>query len=253
MHSCRSANWPTSRPCRGRRKSVAEKLQRRITIQLNVRGRDIATLSKKAKTRLEKDVTLPVGFFTEWAGEYERLQSATGQLAVVVPITLVLIIVLLMATFGRFRPALVIFLNVPMSVSGGILALALRGEPLSISAAVGFIALFGVAVLNGLVLVSSIEKLRADGASAIDSIRNGAFGRLRPVLTTALVTYLGFLPMALATGAGAEVQRPLATVVIGGLVSATLLTLLVLPAVYGWLLARDERVVVDRDNALTTL
>ena len=216
-----------------------ERLQRRITIQLNVRGRDIGTFVEEAKGRLEKDVKLPVGYFTEWAGEYERLQSATAQLAVVVPVTLALILVLLVATFGRFRPALVILLNVPMSISGGIAALALRGEPLSISAGVGFIALFGVAVLNGLVLISSIERMKEQGEPPFEAIRKGSLGRLRPVLTTALVASLGFLPMALATGAGAEVQRPLATVVIGGLLSSTLLTLLVLPSVYGWLASRD--------------
>ena len=218
-----------------------EKLQRRITIQLNVRGRDVGTFVEEAKTKLEKEVKLPPSYFTEWAGEYERFQSATAQLAVVVPITLALILVLLVATFGEFRPALVIFLNVPMSISGGLFALLIRGEPFSISAGVGFIALFGVAVLNGLVLVSSVEHLREAGVPAAEAVARGAKSRLRAVLTTALVASLGFLPMALATGAGAEVQRPLATVVIGGILSSTLLTLLVLPAVYGALLARDER------------
>lgn len=218
-----------------------EKLQRRLTIQLNVRGRDIGTFVEEAKKKLDKDIKLPASYYTEWAGEYERFQSATAQLAVVVPITLALIMVLLVATFGRFRPALVIFLNVPMSISGGLFALLVRGEPFSISAGVGFIALFGVAVLNGLVLVSSIEHLREGGMPSADAVREGAHGRLRAVLTTALVASLGFLPMALATGAGAEVQRPLATVVIGGILSSTLLTLLVLPSVYGALLARDER------------
>ena len=139
------------------------------------------------------------------------------------------------------RPALLIFVNVPMAISGGIGALALRGLPLSVSAAVGFIALFGVAVLNGLVLVTSIERLRDAGASVVDAVTRGADQRLRPVMTTALVASLGFLPMALATGAGAEVQRPLATVVIGGLVSSTLLTLFVIPTVYAWLLRRQPK------------
>ncbi|HRG95945.1 MAG TPA: CusA/CzcA family heavy metal efflux RND transporter [Polyangiaceae bacterium] len=218
-----------------------ERLQRRITIQLNVRGRDIGSFVEEAHSRLDRDIKLPAGYFTEWAGEYERFKSATAQLAVVVPITLALILVLLVATFGKFRPALVIFLNVPMSISGGLFALLARGEPFSISAGVGFIALFGVAVLNGLVLVSSVEHLRDEGLAALEAVRLGATGRLRPVLTTALVASLGFLPMALATGAGAEVQRPLATVVIGGLLSSTLLTLLVLPAIYGTLLEREER------------
>lgn len=218
-----------------------ERLQRRITIQLNVRGRDIGSFVEEAKSKLEKDVKLPPSYFTEWAGEYERFQSATAQLEVVVPITLSLILVLLVATFGKFRPALVIFLNVPMSISGGLFALLLRGEPFSISAGVGFIALFGVAVLNGLVLVSSVEHLREAGLPSAEAVRQGSEGRLRPVLTTALVASLGFLPMALATGAGAEVQRPLATVVIGGIVSSTLLTLLVLPSIYGALLAAEEK------------
>ncbi|WP_394847500.1 CusA/CzcA family heavy metal efflux RND transporter [Pendulispora brunnea] len=209
-----------------------ERLSRRISVQANVRGRDLASFVETAKVALERDVKMPAGYFLAWAGEYERLQSATARLLVVVPVALLLIVVLLVATFGKVKQALLIFSNVPMSVSGGVLALALRGMPFSISAGVGFIALFGVAVLNGLVLVSSIEKLRARGMPLAESVRLGAEGRLRPVLTTALVASLGFLPMALAEGAGAEVQRPLATVVIGGIASATLLTLLVLPAIY---------------------
>ncbi len=216
-----------------------ERLQRRITVQLNVRGRDIGSFVEEAKGALDREVKLPVGYYTEWAGEYERLQSAARQLAIVIPIALALILVLLVMTFGRMRPALLIFVNVPMAISGGIAALALRGLPLSVSAAIGFIALFGVAVLNGLVLVTSIERLRDAGASVADAVLRGAEARLRPVLTTALVASLGFLPMALATGAGAEVQRPLATVVIGGLLSSTLLTLLVIPTVYGWMTRRD--------------
>ncbi len=208
-----------------------EHLERRITVQINVRGRDISTFVDEAKEKLDRGLKIPTGYFTAWAGEYERLQSATKQLLFVVPIALALIVVLLVATFGSFRPAMLIFLNVPLSATGGIVALWARGLPLSISSGVGFIALFGVAVLNGLVLVSSIEKLR-ETHSVKDAARLGAEQRLRPVLTTALVASLGFLPMALATGAGAEVQRPLATVVIGGLLSSTLLTLLVLPTLF---------------------
>lgn len=208
-----------------------EHLQRRITIQMNVRGRDIASFVDEARASLEREIKIPTGYYTAWAGEYERLQSATKRLLFVVPIALLLIIVLLVATFGSFRPALLIFLNVPLSATGGILALWGRDLPLSISSGVGFIALFGVAVLNGLVLISSIESLRRSH-SIEEATRIGAEGRLRPVLTTALVASLGFLPMALATGAGAEVQRPLATVVIGGLISSTLLTLVVLPALF---------------------
>ena len=217
------------------------RLQRRVTVQVNVRGRDIGSFVDEAKATLDRTVKLPVGYFTVWAGEYERLQSATRQLAVVVPISLAVILVLLMATFGKVRPALLIFANVPMSVSGGIVALLVRDLTLSISAGIGFIALFGVAVLNGLVLVSSIERLVTQGTSIDEAVELGATQRLRPVLTTALVASLGFLPMALATGAGAEVQRPLATVVIGGLISSTLLTLLVLPSAYRWLLTPRVR------------
>ena len=209
-----------------------ERLSRRITVQLNVRGRDLASFVEAAKKAVDAKIKLPPGYDTEWAGDYERLESAQKRLMIVVPMVATIVLVLLIVTFGRARPALLIFLNVPFSVCGGVLALAVRRMPLSISAGVGFIALFGVAVLNGLVLVSAIERLRDGGATVADAVRNGAEGRLRPVLTTALVASLGFLPMALATGAGAEVQRPLATVVIGGLVSATLLTLFVLPALY---------------------
>jgi heavy metal efflux system protein len=213
------------------------RLQRRVTVQVNVRGRDIGTFVDEAKAAVEKAVKLPVGYFTVWAGEYERLQGATKQLAVVVPISLAVILVLLIATFGKVRPALLIFANVPMSVSGGILALLSRGLTFSISAGIGFIALFGVAVLNGLVLISSLEHLVERGLSLDEAVEQGATQRLRPVLTTALVASLGFLPMALSTGAGAEVQRPLATVVIGGLITSTLLTLVVLPSAYRWLLS----------------
>ncbi len=217
-----------------------ERLQRRITVELNVRGRDIGSFVEEAKRAIERDVKLPVGYYTEWAGEYERLRSAARQLSVVIPIALSLILVLLVMTFGRVRPAMLIFVNVPMAISGGIAALAVRGLPLSVSAAIGFIALFGVAVLNGLVLVTSIERLRDHGATAWEAVTQGADARLRPVLTTALVASLGFFPMAFANGAGAEVQRPLATVVIGGLISSTLLTLFVVPTVYAWLV-RNER------------
>lgn len=212
-----------------------ERLARRITLEMNVRGRDVGSFAQEAKRVVERDVRLPVGYAVEWAGEYERLQAATRQLAMVVPIALAMILILLVLTFGRFRPAMLIFVNVPVAVSGGVVALAIRELPLSVSAGIGFVALFGVAVLNGLVLVTSIERLREQGMVRLDAARVGAETRLRPVLTTALVASLGFVPMAIATGAGAEVQRPLATVVIGGVVSSTLLTLLVLPSLYAWL------------------
>ncbi len=229
------------------------RLQRRITVELNVRGRDIGSFVEEAKVALDRDVKLPVGYYTVWAGEYERLRSAAKQLAVVIPIALSLILVLLVMTFGRVRPALLIFVNVPMAISGGVAALAVRGLPLSVSAGIGFIALFGVAVLNGLVLVTSIERLREGGATVADAVLRGSNERLRPVLTTALVASLGFLPMALASGAGAEVQRPLATVVIGGLLSSTLLTLLVIPTVYAWLLRKESLATPAATDAVASI
>ncbi|MHB0972412.1 MAG: efflux RND transporter permease subunit, partial [Thermoanaerobaculia bacterium] len=170
--------------------------------------------------------------WTTWGGQFEQMISATRRLQIVVPVALLLILALLFASFGNLKDSLLVFSGVPLALTGGILALWLRGIPLSISAGVGFIALSGVAVLNGLVMISFIQGLRHDGRSLDDAIREGAISRLRPVLMTALVASLGFVPMALATGTGAEVQRPLATVVIGGVISSTLLTLLILPALY---------------------
>jgi len=182
---------------------------------------------------------LPTGYELTWGGQFEHLQEASHRLAIIVPVTLLLILGTLSVIFGAMRPALLIFLNVPLALSGGILALWLRGLPLSISAIIGFIALFGIAVLNGVVLVSHIRQLKSQGLSTDQAIMQGAGDRIRPVLMTALVASLGFLPMALATSMGADVQRPLATVVIGGLVTSTVLTLLVLPALYRWLSDED--------------
>jgi cobalt-zinc-cadmium resistance protein CzcA len=209
-----------------------ERLQRRLTVEVNVRGRDIGSFVHEAMGALDKGLDLPTGYATAWAGEYERLQHAAKRMGIIMPATIAIILVLLLATFGRLRPSLLVLLNVPTAVTGGIAALAARGMELSISAAVGFIALFGVAVLNGLVLVSTIERRRESGLDTEEAVVGGARERMRPVLTTALVASLGFVPMAIATGAGAEVQRPLATVVIGGILSSTLQTLLVLPAIY---------------------
>jgi cobalt-zinc-cadmium resistance protein CzcA len=192
-----------------------------------------------AKAAVEKE-KLPVGTYLEWAGEFERLTDAAKQLAIVIPIVLSLILVLLALTFGRLGPALLIFVNVPAAISGGIAALALRGLPLSVSAGIGFIALFGVAVLNGLVLVTTIDRLQSSGVPVEEAALRAAASRFRPVITTALVASVGFIPMAIATGAGAEVQRPLATVVIGGLFTSTLLTLLVLPSAHAWLSRRRK-------------
>jgi cobalt-zinc-cadmium resistance protein CzcA len=189
----------------------------------------------EARRRVGRELSLPPGYYVTWGGQFEHLAAASRRLMVAVPLALLLIFALLYGAFRSARPALLIFLNVPFAVTGGILALVVRGMPFSISAGVGFIALFGVAVLNGVVLVSFIRRLEEEeGLSPAEAALEGARARLRPVLTTALVASLGFVPMALAAGAGAEVQKPLATVVIGGLVTATLLTLVVLPAVYRW-------------------
>ena len=179
-----------------------------------------------------EQVSLPAGYYLVWGGQFEHLQEASRRLAIVVPITLLLILSVLSVIFGAMRPALLIFLNVPLALSGGVLALWIRGLPLSISAAIGFIALFGIAVLNGVVLVSHIRQLEGEGLSTDKAVIQGSLDRLRPVLMTALVASLGFVPMALATTMGAEVQRPLATVVIGGLITSTALTLLIVPALY---------------------
>lgn len=211
-----------------------EDLERRVTVQVNVRGRDIASFVADAQHRVEREVPLPPRYRLEWGGQFEHLQAATERLMLVIPLALLLIFVLLYTSFGAARPAAIIFMNVPFAVTGGIAALALRGMPLSISAGVGFIALFGVAVLNGLVLVSTARHHEEEGATATEAVKRAAVERLRPVLMTALVAALGFVPMALSHGSGAEVQRPLATVVIGGILSSTLLTLFVLPAVYSW-------------------
>ncbi|PTL36480.1 CusA/CzcA family heavy metal efflux RND transporter [Candidatus Methylomirabilis limnetica] len=211
-----------------------EDISRRIVVEANVRGRDLSSFVREAQTRIARDLTLPPGYYMKWGGQFENLERATRRLAIVVPLSLFLIFVLLYMTFNAVRPALLIFLNVPLAVTGGVAALALRGLPFSISAGVGFIALFGVAVLNGVVLMSYILQLREEGLSPADAALKAAEIRLRPVLMTALVAGLGFVPMALSTGVGAEVQRPLATVVIGGLVTSTLLTLFVLPSLYRW-------------------
>lgn len=209
-----------------------ESAQRRRTIQVNVRGRDLASFVAEARERIAAEADLAPGYFIAWGGQFENLQQASGRLALAVPAALALIFLLLYVTYGSVRPALIIYVNIPVAVVGGVLALWLRGMPFSISAAVGFIALSGIAVLNGVVMVSYIRDLQAEGAPLLDATLEGARLRLRPVLMTALTDGIGFLPMALSTGAGAEVQRPLATVVIGGLVTATALTLLVLPAIY---------------------
>lgn len=205
--------------------------KRRIVVSANVRGRDIGSFVEQAQGDLDT-IQMPSGYWTRWGGTFENMQSAQKRLQIVVPVALLLVFTLLFAMFGNARDGLVVFTGIPFALTGGILALWLRDIPLSISAAIGFIALSGVAVLNGLVMISSIRALRETGMAVPDAVHTGALSRLRPVLMTALVASLGFVPMAIATGTGAEVQRPLATVVIGGILSSTILTLLVLPLLY---------------------
>jgi cobalt-zinc-cadmium resistance protein CzcA len=206
--------------------------KRRIVVTANVRDRDLGSFVNEAQKVIQESVSLPSGYWISWGGQFEHLISATKRLWIVVPIALLLIFFLLFAAFGTAKNAILVFTGIPLALTGGFFSLWVRGIPLSISAAIGFIALSGVAVLNGLVMISFINKLREEGTPLDEAIVQGSLTRLRPVLMTALVASLGFVPMALATGAGAEVQRPLATVVIGGIVSSTLLTLLVLPALY---------------------
>ena len=206
--------------------------KRRVVITTNVRGRDLGSFVKEIQRTVKEEIEVPAGYWVEYGGTYQKLQSATQRLSIVVPLTLILVIALLVMALGSFKDAAIIFSGVPLALTGGIVALLLRDIPFSISAAVGFIALSGIAVLNGLVMISFIKELRVHGQILHDAIIEGALTRLRPVLMTALVAALGFVPMAMNTGIGSEVQRPLATVVIGGIISSTLLTLVVLPALY---------------------
>lgn len=226
-----------------------ENSKRRIVVTANVRERDLGSFVADVRQRVSASVALPPGYWIEYGGTFEQLESATQRLLIVVPVTLFVIAMLLMMALGSVRDAAIIFSGVPLALTGGVLALFIRGIPLSISAGVGFIALSGIAVLNGLVMLSFIRDLRTNGRSVQDAILEGAMGRLRPVLTTALVAALGFIPMAMNTGIGSEVQRPLATVVIGGILSSTLLTLFVLPCLYqlmhpnGWVRAQRSQLV----------
>lgn len=218
-----------------------EKLQRYISIGFNTQGRDIDSLVKEAQEKIALQVNLPDNYIVTWGGSFQNMQQAMAKLRIIVPITIGLIFILLYSTFTSLRHATLIILNLPFSLIGGILALWLAGEYLSVPASIGFINLFGVAVLNGIVLVSYINKLREDGHSVDEAVTLGALLRLRPVLMTALVALLGMVPLALADGIGSEVQRPLAIVVIGGLVTSTLLTLVLLPVLYQWLESQSDR------------
>ena len=247
----RAANWASGDPdvvplrelatiaeVEGPNQINRENGKRRIVVTANVRGRDLGSFVADLREAVTANVDVPAGYWVDYGGTFEQLIAAGQRLSIVVPVTLAIIFGLLFMAFGSGRDALVIFSGVPLALTGGVLALWLRDLPLSISAGVGFIALSGVAVLNGVVMIAFIRKLREDGDPLDDAIRDGALSRLRPVLMTALVASLGFVPMAFNTGAGAEVQRPLATVVIGGIITSTILTLLVLPALYR-LLHRD--------------
>jgi cobalt-zinc-cadmium resistance protein CzcA len=209
---------------------------------VNLKVRDVEGVVGEAERRIKEQVQLPENYMIEFGGQFKNLQEARTRLAVVVPSALALIFVLIFLAFGSLRQALVVYSGIPLAATGGVLALWLRGMPFSITAAVGFIALSGVAVLNGLVMISYFNQLREEGISIRESVIEGSLTRLRPVLMTALVASLGFVPMAIATGAGAEVQRPLATVVIGGILSSTFLTLVLLPVLYEWV----ERKVTNR-------
>jgi cobalt-zinc-cadmium resistance protein CzcA len=214
--------------------------KRLVIVSANVRGRDIGSFVEEAGAAIDTQVKIPAGYWTTWGGQFEQLKEASERLRIVVPVALLLVFGLLFMMFNNLKDGLLVFTGIPFALTGGIMALWLRDIPLSISAGVGFIALSGVAVLNGLVMIAFIRNLREEGRSLSVAINEGALTRLRPVLMTALVASLGFIPMALATGTGAEVQRPLATVVIGGIISSTLLTLLVLPALYHWAHRREE-------------
>ncbi|QLG91293.1 CusA/CzcA family heavy metal efflux RND transporter [Pseudomonas yamanorum] len=217
--------------------------KRLVIVSANVRGRDIGSFVEEAATAITTQVKIPAGYWTTWGGQFEQLKEASERLRIVVPVALLLVFGLLFMMFNNLKDGLLVFTGIPFALTGGIMALWLRDIPLSISAGVGFIALSGVAVLNGLVMIAFIRNLREEGRTLSVAINEGALTRLRPVLMTALVASLGFIPMALATGTGAEVQRPLATVVIGGIISSTILTLLVLPALYYWVHRRDEEPV----------
>jgi cobalt-zinc-cadmium resistance protein CzcA len=201
-------------------------------VSANVRGRDLGGFVAEAQAKIDREVRLPPGYWLTYGGTFEQLQSATARLTLLVPVTLVMIFALLLMTFGSARDAALVFSGVPLALTGGVIGLWLRGIPLSITAGVGFITLCGVSVLTGVVMVAAFRDRLAMGHTIDDAIREGAMLRLRPILMVALVAALGFLPMALNTSTGAEVQRPLATVVIGGIISSTILTLLVLPGLY---------------------
>jgi cobalt-zinc-cadmium resistance protein CzcA len=207
---------------------------RRIGIEMNISGRDIGTFVAEAKEKIKKSVQLPAGYFLTWGGQFENQQRAMNKLMIIGPIAVGLILLLLFVTFRSVRLALLVISNLPFALIGGIFSLYISGLYLSVPASVGFIVLFGVAVLNGVVLVSHISQLREEGIDLQEAIRKGSLDRLRPVLMTASIAIFSLMPMLFASGAGSEVQKPLAIVVVGGLITSTLLTLLIIPSVYSW-------------------
>lgn len=218
-----------------------EQLQRYAVIQMDVRGRDVDGFVRDANTAIAQKIDLPPGYWIEWGGAFENQQRAMTRLAIIVPLTIFLIFVLLYTAFNSIRYATLIIANVPFATSGGLIALAITGQYLSVPSAIGFIAVFGVAMLNGIVLVAFINELRDRGLSVAEAVRRGTELRLRPVLMTASVAILGLIPMLLSSGVGAETQRPLATVVVGGLITSTLLTLVLLPVIYQWMETRAQK------------
>jgi len=222
--------------------------QRRLVVGFNVRGADLGSVVRDAQVAAARTTTLPRGYRIEWGGQYESLTAATKRLALIIPFVLVLVLGVLLVTFGKLRMALSVFLVVPVAAVGGVLTLALRAMPISLPAAIGFIALTGIAVMNGVVWMARARELENELDDVAEIARRAALERARPVLMTALVAALGFLPMMLSNGIGAEVQRPLATVVVGGLFTSTLLTLFVLPVLYPWL--RGQRLKRARGDAV---
>jgi cobalt-zinc-cadmium resistance protein CzcA len=218
----------------GPRQITRENANRFTSVQCNVVGRDIGTFVKAAQEAIERDVELPPGYLLSWGGQFELAQAANRRLAIVVPVTLLLICLMLYGSFKSLRNMALILLNIPLALVGGVIALWISGQNLSVPASVGFIALFGIALENGMVLVTYLNQLLRGGMSVDEASVKGACMRVRPVLMTAITTALGLIPLLLSTGTGSEVQRPLATVVIGGLVTSTILTLLVIPALYKW-------------------
>ncbi|MBT8110876.1 MAG: efflux RND transporter permease subunit, partial [Gammaproteobacteria bacterium] len=218
-----------------------EQLQRYAVIQMDVRGRDVDGFVQDANDAIASSVELPAGYWVEWGGAFENQQRALTRLSIIVPLTIFFIFVLLYTAFNSTKYATMIIANVPFATIGGIFALFVSGQYVSVPSAIGFIAVFGVAMLNGIVLISFINELREQGLSVADAVRKGAELRLRPVLMTASVAILGLIPMLLSSGVGAETQRPLASVVVGGLITSTLLTLILLPVIYEWVETRAEQ------------